>query len=204
MKVTATTLPRRSLRARRAPPWVVSVKAGAGPILDRRASPLASWPPTLVGKAHVARARSAARYRGLGRPTLAFQLLLRLVEESPVRAFGDQLLWAALHHPGFPQAERVEAHGLLRVVLPPAAEGDLGHRLADELWSALEAPIRKCPRAPARLRGAELIALEDGTESALGRHGVSPDELTVGRDQAAEVLGPGAVDGAVEQDPPDP
>src|SRR5436189_137416 len=40
-------------------------------------------------------------------------------------------------------------------------------------------------------------------EGALGRHGVSANELAVGRDQAAEVLGPGAVDGAVEQDPPD-
>src|SRR5438132_7968469 len=220
MNVTATTFPRRSRRDMRAPSCVVSVKSGAGPILDRRASGFGAWPNPGAGQAPSPMRRLAitdarvgpfrlrlpgacAGVRPRAHPSLAFQLFPELVEKPPVGAVGNQLLWAALHHPGFPQAKRVEAHGLLRVVRSPAAERDLRHRLAGVLWRALEALVRKCPRAAARLHGAQLIALEDGAEGSLGRHGVSLDELAVGRDQAAEVLGPGAVECAVDQDPPD-
>src|SRR5919197_3601254 len=100
MKVTATTLPRRSRSDRRAPSCVVSVKSGASPILDRRASPLGSWPPALAVNAHVASARSTAGYRALSRPTLSFQLPLQLVEEAPVGALSDELLGSGPDHSG--------------------------------------------------------------------------------------------------------
>src|SRR2546429_1004730 len=230
MNVTATTFPRRSLSEGGAPSWVVSVKAGAGPIWVRRASGFGAWLNPGVGQgpsrmrrlaitdAQVgpfrprlpslpggrtrplrrspvsqrslcrprARARGAshrhsaadahpahrtvgpreargggacAGVRSRAHPSLAFQLLLEVVKEPPVGAVGNQLLWTALHHPGFPQAERVEAHGLLGVVRSPAAERDLRHRLAGVLWRALEALVRKCPRTAARLHGAQPIAL---------------------------------------------
>src|SRR5215510_5361459 len=43
MKVTATTLPRRSLRASRAPSCVVRLNAGAGPIFGRSALSPTAW-----------------------------------------------------------------------------------------------------------------------------------------------------------------
>ena len=51
MNVTATTFPRRSRRDMRAPSCVVSVKSGAGPILDRRASGFGAWPNPGAGQA---------------------------------------------------------------------------------------------------------------------------------------------------------
>src|SRR5205823_529310 len=104
------------------PSWVVSAKSGAGPIFERRASALASWPATCDATAPNARAASAAILQRREQCMLTLQLLLQLVEKPPVGAVGNQLLWAALHHPSFPQAERVEAHGLLGVVRSPAAE----------------------------------------------------------------------------------
>src|SRR5712691_6896277 len=40
------------------------------------------------------------------------QLALELVEDPPVGALGDDLLWARLHDAGFVQAERVKADGV--------------------------------------------------------------------------------------------
>src|SRR5712691_10354032 len=40
------------------------------------------------------------------------QLTLELVEDPPVGALGDDLLWARLHDAGFVQAERVKADGV--------------------------------------------------------------------------------------------
>src|SRR3989338_5066580 len=108
MKVTAMTLPRRSRSASRAPSWVVSVNSGAGPILDRRALPVASWPGALTGHAGAASATSRTKAQMVRRFTLSLQLLLQLVEEPPVGALGDDFLGRALDHPRLVQAERVE------------------------------------------------------------------------------------------------
>src|SRR3990170_4842958 len=62
-------------------------------------------------------------------PRLPLQLLLQLVEKAPVGALGDDLLRAALDHPGLVQAEGVEAHRILGLVFPPIAVGDFSHGL---------------------------------------------------------------------------
>src|SRR5262245_58206109 len=56
MKVTATTLPRRSLRASGPPSVLVSVKSGAGPIFDSRPPSLAWCATPMTGHRRSTRA----------------------------------------------------------------------------------------------------------------------------------------------------
>src|SRR5262245_23557754 len=63
------------------------------------------------------------------RSPLSLQLLLQLVEEAPVGALGDNLLRGALEHPDLMEAQGVEPHGVLGVVLAPPAVRDLLHSL---------------------------------------------------------------------------
>src|SRR5213592_98580 len=188
MKVTATTLPRRSLRARRAPSWVVSVNSGAGPIRDRRASPLGSWPPAVVGEAHVASARSAARDRGLSRPTLALQLLLQLVEKSPVGTVGDDLFGIGPDDARLVQSQRVEPHSIFDFILAPPAVWNLLHCLEGVVVALREAPFHDDAGDALGFRCADLVGLHDCPQGALGGHGVSLDEVFVGHHPTAEIL----------------
>jgi hypothetical protein len=55
-------------------------------------------------------------------------------------------------------------------------------------------------RRPHRLLGAQVRRLEERAQGPLGRDGMLLDEVAVPDDQAAEVLGPGAVHRAVDQD----
>src|ERR1041384_3194985 len=119
MKVTATTLPRRSRSESRARAGVVSLNSGAGPIFERRSLPLASWPAAGADELSPPSARSTAAQIAR-RPTLPLQLPLELVQKAPVRALADDLLRARLDHACLVKAERVEADAVLGVVLAPA------------------------------------------------------------------------------------
>src|SRR5439155_8208806 len=57
-----------------------------------------------------------------------------------------------------------------------------------------------CLSGPLRLQRADPLGLEDRAHRPLHRHGVLRDELAVRGDDAAEVLRPRAVDGAVQHD----
>ena len=102
MKVTATTLPRRSLRASRVRPPVVRLNAGAGPIFGRSTLSPTAWlsasasqlttastmrPPSRPSVPHV-HAPPPVPKRSSPRPrcelSLPLHLLLQLVEEAPV------------------------------------------------------------------------------------------------------------------------
>ena len=48
---------------------------------------------------------------------LAFQLFLELVEDAPVGALHNDLLWTRFDHPGLVETEGVEADRIIRVVL---------------------------------------------------------------------------------------
>src|SRR4030095_9190120 len=97
MKVTATTLPRRSPRASRSPSAVVSANGGAAPLVGRPVS----------------------------RRVAALEFLLQLVEEAPVGALGKDLLGTGLDHPDLMQAKRIEADSVLGVIFPPLVVGDV-------------------------------------------------------------------------------
>jgi MarC family membrane protein len=60
---------------------------------------------------------------------LPLQLLFHFIKEAPVGALGDDLLRGAPDHPYLVEAQGVEAHGVLGVVLPPVVIGGLLHGL---------------------------------------------------------------------------
>ena len=69
-------------------------------------------------------------HRLRGRPLLSLQLLLQRVEEAPVGALGHEFLRRAPDHPSLLEAQRIEAHRILRVVLTPLAVDDILYGLA--------------------------------------------------------------------------
>src|SRR2546425_2639390 len=124
MKVTTTTLPRRSARPTRAPSCIVRAKSGAGPIRERRASAFAGCAPACAPPLRSAAPTSAIRSRECPRRTSASQLfpdlahgapigspfddlcplclqfLPQLVDEPPIGALGDDLLRRRPDHVG--------------------------------------------------------------------------------------------------------
>src|SRR5215475_420757 len=148
MKVTATTLPRRSLRESRAPSCVVRLNAGAGPIFGRSPLSPAGWLGESASQPATASVMRLipgplfhictlpppmpAASSPLSRfaPFLPLHLLLQRVEEAPVGALGDDLLGGTLDQPGLMQAEGIKAHGILGIVFAPLGVRQLLHRLA--------------------------------------------------------------------------
>src|SRR5215813_2157208 len=131
------------------------------------------------------------------------QLALELVEEAPVGAVGDDLLWARFDQTDLVQPQRVEAHGVLGVVLAPLVVGQFAQSLQRIVVPRGEAAIDNLPRDALRLGGAEIRRFEDGTNHALGRDRIVSDIIAVARQYAAKVLRPRAVERAVEDDAPD-
>src|SRR5262249_20317242 len=70
------------------------------------------------------------------RSFLRLQLPRELVEEAPVGALLDDLVWRQLDHPDLLETKRVEADGVLGVILAPLAVRELLHQLQGEivLW----------------------------------------------------------------------
>src|SRR5438309_1446031 len=142
MKVTATTLPYSSWRESRWPSWVVRLNAGAGPICGRPLPSPAVSPGVSNSQPTTARTISMPTHhpvrtctstlsytgrffslsqtgKGAGSLPLLLQFPFELGEEAPVGALGDKLLGAALDHPHLVQAQGIEAHRILVVVLTP-------------------------------------------------------------------------------------
>src|SRR5437773_8243448 len=57
--------------------------------------------------------------------TSPLQLFLQLHERAPICALGDDPVGTILDHPSLVQTERVEAHGVLGVVVPPLVVRDV-------------------------------------------------------------------------------
>ena len=68
---------------------------------------------------------------------------------------------AALDHPHLMQAQGVEAHRVLRVVLPPVAVGDLFQRLEEHARSCCVALVHEKPGSLLWLAAAEIRRLQD-------------------------------------------
>src|SRR6266540_3470283 len=199
MKVTTTTLPRRSVKPTRAPFCTVRAKSGAGPMRARRALVFSGWastdalPPKSAAQISAIRKRECPRrtsglYRCAAR--LCLQLLLQLVEGAPVGAPGENLLGARLDHPCLVEPERVEAHRIGWVILPPPGVGNLLQSLHRIGVSLYKAPLYEGPSDPIRLESAHVRRLREGAQHPLGSRRVLLGELNVRYRHAAEILGP--------------
>src|SRR5262249_21010487 len=58
-----------------------------------------------------------------------FQLALELVPEAPIRAISEDLVRTGLDHAGIAQSKRIEAYGVLRVVVAPFRVRNFSDRL---------------------------------------------------------------------------
>src|SRR5271163_3451593 len=122
------------------------------------------------------------------------QLAFELVQETPIRAIGDDLLWTRLDHADFVQTKGVEPDRILSVVLPPFVVGDLVQRLKGIVVGRGEAAGDNPTRDARRISDAKVRGLEDGTQNALCGNGMLANELAITREHAAEILRPRTVD----------
>ena len=144
MKVTATTLPRKSRSATGAPSCEVSAKSGAGPIFGRRSSERRERRACQHGEAeHKCRP-----------PLHAFSSRLSSFRKRQSVPSAMILLRARLDHAHLVQPQRVEAQRVLGVELAPAGVRQLVQRLEREVVAlgepAIDQPLRRA--APARRR----------------------------------------------------
>src|SRR5712664_2519593 len=131
------------------------------------------------------------------------QLAFELVQETPIGAVGDDLLRARFDQTDLAQAQRVEAHGVLGVVLPPFVVRQLAEGLQRIIVSLGEPALDEPPCGALRRRCAKIGSLEDGTQHGLGGDRMVSDIIAVARQSAAKVLRPGTVERAVEDDAAD-
>src|SRR5712692_3142925 len=128
----------------------------------------------------------------------SLQLPLQLVEKAPVGSLGDELLRAGLHHADLVEPQRIEAHGVLGVVVAPLGVWEPTDRFERIVIALGVAPIDDESRCAPGVERAEVGRLQDRAYCSLRGHGMPSDELTVARDDATEVLRPRAVDGAID------
>src|SRR2546428_4335593 len=114
----------------------------------------------------------------------SLQLLLQLVEKAPVGPLGDELLRARLHHTDLVEPQRIEAHGVLGVVLAPLGVWEPTDRFERILIALGVAAIDDQARCPPGLERADVGRLQDRAYRPLGGHGMPSDELAVARDDA--------------------
>src|SRR5712691_1926047 len=93
---------------------------------------------------------------GEGYAPLLLQLLLQLLEEAPVSALGNDLLRAALDHPGLVQTQGVEAHRILGVVLAPLVVRDVFDGLESVVVVLRVALVHKEPSGPVWLERTDV------------------------------------------------
>ena len=121
MKVTASTLPRRSASASRPPSGGGQRERGRRPTTVRSRAYRPAMRP--CGRRH--RQSSQQQRDAQARAACQrLQLPLQLVEKAPVGALGDSFLGVDLMIPPSRRRKRVKAHRVLGVVLAPLAVAD--------------------------------------------------------------------------------
>src|SRR5215468_6242129 len=113
---------------------------------------------------------TSATSRDFPPPPLPLQLLLQLMEETPVGALGDELLGAGLDHTGLVQTEGIEAYRILGVVLAPLVVGKLLHGLQGVAVVRRVALVYQQLGSPLRLPSTDVGRFQNGTQRPLGRH----------------------------------
>src|SRR5262245_4447191 len=208
MKVSTTTFPRSSLRESRWPSWVVKSNSGAGPIFGKLS--LSAGASLNVGASQPTTASTMSSpmphlfrtctplpsYHPLS--TLPLHLLLEFLEETPIRALGNDLLRTALDHSHLVEAQGVEADGVFRVVLTPASIGNLPKGLRCIVQLVYIPTAHDEAGRPLRIRGTQGSGFEDGPQHPFACNGMLAHEIPMCADHAAEVLGPRAIRGCAE------
>src|ERR1044072_9106213 len=81
---------------------------------------------------------------------------------------------------------------------PPAPIRHIPHRLEGVVVIRRKTSLGQRPSDAFRLKGADLIRLENCADGSTGGDGILLNELSVPGNQAAEVLRPGTIQGALQ------
>src|SRR5262249_27893626 len=133
-------------------------------------------------------------------PVLPLQFLLQLIQKAPIRSLGNDLLRTRIDHPHLFEAEGVEAQGVLGVELAPSTVRERPDRLKGGIIILREVSIHNEPGDPLRFEGAHVRRFQDRSKGALSGPRVFPNKFSIPRQHAAEILRPGAIRRAVNQD----
>src|SRR5215510_12204553 len=136
-------------------------------------------------------------------PPLALHLLLKLVEEAPVGALGDDLLRGTLDQANLVQAQGIKAHRVFWVIFPPAIIGNLLQRLQGIVVARRETLLHHALGGAVGFEGTEVCRLQNGAQRPLGSDRMFAHELAVASHDAAEILGPWTIRGAIDHRVPD-
>src|SRR5262249_51250140 len=126
------------------------------------------------------------------------QLAFELVQKTPIGILGNDLLRSRLDQPRIAQPQRIKSDGILGVVVPPFVVLDFANSLEGVVVLARDASVDELPRDSRRVANAEVGGVENRPERSLGRDRVPPGVFTVGRNHAAKVLRPRAVDRRIQ------
>src|SRR6516162_1220249 len=110
-----------------------------------------------------------------------FQLAFKLVEETPIRAIGQNFVGGRSDEAGLPQSQRIETDRVIGIVFSPACERDFLERLQRVVIAVGISRIDNPLRDPLRLVDAKIGSLEDRSHDALGRDWISADIVAVSR-----------------------
>src|SRR5262245_48899660 len=127
-----------------------------------------------------------------------FQLSLELVEETPIRSVGEDLVGGRLDKAGLAQPQRIESNRVVGVALPPLGVRNFLECLERVAIVPGKSCIDELPRHQLRLVSAKLGGFDEGAQNALRRNRMLTDIVAVSGHQATEILRPWAVCGAVE------
>src|SRR5216684_8014436 len=175
MKVTATTLPRKSARLTCAPSCEVKVNAGAGAICGSGCSSEMRSAASR-GHASISNASSNNVRTTAVRMISALQLALEFVHETPVRSFCNDLVGIRLDHAAFAQPQRVEPDRVFGIVIAPFVIGHVIQRLQCVVVASREPAVDHPSCSACRIACAQVGRLEDRPQDAISGDGVGPDE----------------------------
>src|SRR5215472_5794337 len=116
------------------------------------------------------------------------ELAFQLVQEAPVRAFGDDLVGARLDKASVVQTQRIKAQGVFGVVFAPFVVRKLADALQRIVVACSKSAVDEASRRARRIAGAEIGSLENGTQHALGGDRILAHVLPIAAQQAAEIL----------------
>src|SRR5215472_9449035 len=165
--------------------------ASARRVRIRLVAPAAATPPRKPRRVWISATASLP-------PFSCLQLAFEFAQKAPIGSVGDDLLRARLDEAGIVQSQGIEPDRVLGVVFPPFVVRQPAESLQRVIVALCKAAIDEQSRSARRLGRAQIGRLEYGPRHPFGGDRILLYEFTTARQHAAEVLRPGAVDGAVE------
>src|SRR6266508_3181603 len=109
----------------------------------------------------------------------SLQLCLEFIKKTPVSALSNNVIRTLLDHLYFMETQGIEAHSILRIILPPFVERGRLHEFERVIVVLGEALVHHELGCPLRLAGAEISCSQNPTQRSFGCYGILLHELPV-------------------------